>query len=617
MHLRYDAEEDYEMSQSSRKSDPLFNLNLSRRELLRGGVAFGFATTWAAHEFGLGPSLYRSMNQLLLQTSGHSLGSYWAIQDALAGGPSLLRWFAAREALAVGAAAPWSVVHIKVVNHVATPLVFRLGQRTGNSLDTFNESDTTTPTLIDGVDVSADMFRNIVNPACQKYLSGAGLGKLSGLSLGLTGTEAGETYGSKYRMNGWFASMLDQPSSVLNAEYPATFLQATGKFDHNAVGLTCALGLDQTRGGNHSLLNLKLRADKPDIGFYLQDKGILTSPLGITAFMMGTEYDCAEGSSKVNGVLKSYADDEAAAVRGVSVKVQADSIVQSIENSRAGYTAAATEGSLTDRFDKLVSSEPALRRSMEAAKAQFAQEVSGLVSEADPETTKVKPDFTVAAGLGMVQATGTGVPNQSGSRSNAVDVAQGEFLAQTGYTCRMLGLEGRPVRNFSLFLNMTDSDGGPADTAYYGAPAGNSVIRCVSYVEGMRQLAVGLNMLSQAIKNHGNIVVVVTSEGGRGARMLDSKVSFGMVMGPKSAVGSSLIADMNAINNKSSLQTRNPGSAAAEHTMPLGMLLSPNGSPLAGVANVGDMQAGVVRILAQQIGYTGSLTELGNYLKLR
>jgi hypothetical protein len=605
------------MNQSNRKNDPLFNLNMSRRQLLRGGAAFGFATAWAAHEFGLGPSLYQSLNQLILQTSGQSLGSYWAIQDALAGGPSLLRWFAAREALAQGGTAPWSVVHIKVVNHVSTPLVFRLGQRNGNSLNTLNVSDSAPATLVDGVDVSADIFRNVVNPACQKYLAGAGLGNLSGISLGLTGTDAGETYGSKYRMNGWFASVLDQPSTVLSAEYPASFLAATGKFDHNAVGLTCALGLDQTRGGNHSLLNLKLRADKPDIGFYLQDRGILTSPLGITAFMMGTEYDCAEGSSKVNGVLKSYADDEAAAVRGVSVKVQADSIVQSIENSRAGYTAAATEGSLTDRFDKLVSSEPALRRSMEAAKKQFELEIGGLVGEALPETTKVTPNFAAAAGLGMVQATGTGVPDQSGNSSPAVDVAQGEFLAQTGYTCRMLGLEGRPVRNFSLFLNMTDSDGGPVDTASYGAPAGNSVIRCLSYVEGMRQLAVGLNMLSQAIKKHGNIVVVVTSEGGRGARMQDSKVSFGMVMGPKSAVASCLIANLNAINDSDSLQTRNPGADGAEHTMPLGMLLSPAGSPLAGVANVGDLQAGVVRVLAQQIGFTGSLTELGNYLKLR
>ena len=51
--------------------------------------------------------------------------------------------------------------------------------------------------------------------------------------------------------------------------------------------------------------------------------------------------------------------------------------------------------------------------------------------------------------------------------------------------------------------------------------------------------------------------------------------------------------------------------------MPLGMLLSPTGAPLAGVANVGDLQTGVVRVLAQQIGFTGSLTELGNYLKLR
>lgn len=605
------------MSQSSKNLLPFWNLNLSRRNLLRSGAVLGVSTAWAAREFGLGPSLFQSLNQLMLQSSGQSLDSHWAIQDAIAGGPSLLRWFAAREALALSGTMPWSIVHIKVVNHVSTPLVFRLGERKANLVETLNNSDTATPTLVDGVDVSADIFRNIVSPACQKNLAGAGLGKLSGVALGLSGSESAETYGSRFRMNGWFASILDQPGTVLGDQYPTEFLRAIAKFDHNAVGLICGLGLGQTRGGNHSLLNLKLRADKPDIGFYLQDKGILTSPLGVTAFMMGNEYDCAEGTSKVNGLLKSYADNEAAAVRGVSVKVQADSIVQSIENSRKGYATPAVEGSLTDRFDKLVSSDPALRRSMEAAKKQFEAQITALVSEAACETIKVKPDFSAAAQWGMVQATGRGVPAKEGTGSDAVDVARGEFLAQTGYTCRMLGLEGRPVRNFSLFLNMTDCDGAPVDTASYGAPAGDPQIRCLSYVEGMRQLAVGLNMLSKAIKDQGNIIVLVTSEGGRGRAMGDSKVGFGMVMGPKAVVGSGIIADLNVINTRESIQTTDPGNADAAHRMPLGMLLSPTGSPISGVANVGDLQVAVVRTLAQQMGFAGSLTELGNHLKLR
>ena len=604
------------MKDSGRNLDRLLGHHLNRRQMLRGGAALGLSAAWLAREFGMGPSLTQSLNRLLLQTSGNALDSLGTIRDALAGGPSLLRWFLAREALAQTGTAPWAVVHIKVVNHVSTPLVFRLGPRTETFFDTLNGGDSSTPTLVDGVDVSAKIFRNVVSPACQKYLSQAGLAKLCSLSLRLGGQDTGATYGSEFRMNEWFASILDQPSKVLSSDYPEAFLRATNRFDHNAVGLTCALGLDQTRGGNHSLLNLKLRADKPDIGFYLQDKGILTSPLGITAFMMGTEYDCAEGTSKVNGVLRAYADDEAAAVRGVGVMVHAESILQSVENSRKGYTTAATANSLTDRFDKLVASDPALRRSMEAAKQQFAAQIGGLVTEAALETTKVMVDFSAAAAKGMVQATGDGVPTGNGNRSAAVDVAQGEFLAQAGYTCRMLGLEGRPVRNFSLFLNMTDCDGNPVDTAAYGAPSGTSTIRCLSYLEGMRQLAVGLNMLSQAIKQHGNIIVVVTSEGGRGDAMQDSKVGFGMVMGPKAVVRSTLICDPEAINRRDSLQTVSPGDSNAAHQLPSGLLLNAAGSPLSGVANIGDLQVAVVRLLAKQMEYSGSLTELGNHLKL-
>jgi hypothetical protein len=124
-------------------------------------------------------------------------------------------------------------------------------------------------------------------------------------------------------------------------------------------------------------------------------------------------------------------------------------------------------------------------------------------------------------------------------------------------------------------------------------------------------------MFAQTIKAKGNIVVLVTSEGGRGREMQDSKSSFGMVMGPRSVVDSGIIGDLEALSRRDSIQTVDPANESAGHRLPSGLLLSPNGSPISGLPNVGDLQVGVVRALAQQIGFAGSLTELGNYLKLR
>ena len=599
-----------------------------RRQALKRALWVAAGGTIAYNELALGPSVQALLNRLVSSTAGRTLDARQLMAEAVQGGPATFRWRAA-QALASTSQNNWAVVHIKVVNHVATPLVFRLGPIGSDPKQTTNSSDRTGQTINDNGttrNINPLIFSNVSEASCRAHLARMGLGELS--TIPLQAGNSSQTYGNTFRMNNWFAQILHDPGLSTNeatAMYrnPSNnFLGGsganalTGTFDHSKVGLQAALGLGQTRGGNHSLANFKLRDNLPDLGFYVADKGILSSPLGIAAFMMGNEYDSAEGQVLKNAVLGGYAAGEEPAVNGVAVETHVNSIVQ-----YASAPGTYIDSNLHRTFDTLVASDPVLRREMDRSKEQFRAEINNFITIQNLESTRIFSTEQQASAreFGSFQADGTGSVSSVGDNLANRQTAGAEFLAQVQYTLRCLKLPGMPVRNFSLFLNTGDLDGGFVDTGACGVESG-ARIKSLSYIEGMRQLAIGMNMLAKEIAdgsaNGRKTMVVVTAEGGRSNTMNDNVTSFAFVMGPKGdGVPTRLYADMAALNNDSSSQVTAPGSGGA-HTYSAEYLLTPSGTGMVGTAVVGDLQAGVVRFLNAKLNAGVSLGELGNYIKI-
>jgi hypothetical protein len=267
-----------------------------------------------------------------------------------------------------------------------------------------------------------------------------------------------------------------------------------------------------------------------------------------------------------------------------------------------------------------------LRRAMESARERFAAVAGGLEGIANLESasafSSTSTEFDLAAKHGSLQSKGQGSSKIQDINTTAVP-ASGEFLAQIRYTAQLLRMEGRPVRNFSLFLNMQDVDQNPIDIPAFGEPSDVQGIRCITYVEGMRQLAIGLNALAKVIKDVGNVVVVVTSEGGRSNLMGDDKISFGIVLGPKRlGFETALYANLDQISDPNAEQAMDPGRQVDEKLHTYDRVSSPYlrnaaGQVISGAPNVGDLQSGVVRALAELSDSGISLSELGNYVRVR
>lgn len=603
-------------------SKGVLHSRIDRRKALRTAMWTTLGGSIAFNELGLGPSVQSLFHKLMLSTAGRSVDSRQLLVEALKGGPALFRWDAAR-ALADETGQPWSVVHIKVVNHVATNLVFRLGEMQEDGISTVNASDRNDTSLLeqDGTDFRPIIFDKFTSENCRKMIAEAGVGKLSDLPLGLSG-EDDTTYGKKFRMNGWFARMLHNP--LAEGAVPQEYIDrgfvssAVNKaLDHQKVGLQCALGLDQAGMGNHALRNFKLRRELPDFSYYVEEQGLVTSPLGISAFMMGERYDSANEGSMINMVVKSRSDAEESAVDGAPVRTYANTIVQTIESANAresSYSDPRKEDSLTLKFDKLVTSDPALRKQMYSAQEQLEALVSELVDTARFEDQSI---FDNTPGtdspwrdVGCVQIDESGTPTP----------ARGEFLSQVRFACKMLQIPGRPVQNFSLFLNMQDLDQENLD---FSTKVDVTGARPLSYVEGMRQLAIGLNSLAKVIEELGNVIVVVVSEGGRLNNMADGSVSFAFSMGPKAAgFETKLFGDEAAYGVADSTQVANPGLGPGQtnggmHIYSGGQLFNASGSAINAGANIGDFQAGAIRALDELIGKGASLAEIGNFIKLR
>jgi hypothetical protein len=524
------------------------------------------------------------------------LGTYEILGAALRGGAGLVR---AQQAFAVsGASDPskeWSVVTIKVVNHVHTPLVFKLGKL-----------DEATGAVMTGADVGKVVDKLT---GAKALLESGGVDRLSDIPRF-----------RELRFNQWFARMLQEgkSDSLSAAGVPAldaaTIFPGAGPFPPpDEVALQAGLHLVQEfTTKNHSLLNFRLRQNEGDLAHFVEKYGIINSPLGVTSFMMGDVYDKAEGSFDVNVVLGDSPGVETPVARGRPVQ----QLVQIIEQSLGGGYGddAPFDESLTVRFDKLVERDPQLRRAMIDSKALLAQ---ALV------------DLKRIGALESTAQTGVGAESgslQSGGKADVpATVARQEFVAQCAYTARALQLDGRPIRNFSLFLNNSDLDGNNLDAPFFGGGADG--VKCYTYVEGMRQLAVGLNILAKVVAQKRNVVVVVLSEGGRNEKLGDDHVGFGMVLAPAGAgmLTDHLYANRNLMNQASNTLVRAPGALVDPNDMSTWVrwdgegLVSDAGASMKGnrATSSGDWQLGVAEFLAEKMGVENKMAGQLQYVKLK
>jgi hypothetical protein len=173
---------------------------------------------------------------------------------------------------------------------------------------------------------------------------------------------------------------------------------------------------------------------------------------------------------------------------------------------------------LVSRVSKLAGADSPLIAEIKKNRVALQAALASLDTASALETST--PNTGVANGAAL-QAIG----------SSADQAARGEFLGQCKFVQQALQIPGKPFRNFTLLLNIVDLDGSRVDVAPFISSPANPY----SYVEGMRQLALGLNLLAQVVKQHKNVYVVVVSEGGRDATRGDNKSSFSFVMGPGGA----------------------------------------------------------------------------------
>ena len=460
----------------------------------------------------------------------------------------------------------WALVQIKVCNHVFTPLVFKAGL------------------------LNAD---NTVSTSADVPLGSMRMGSASASMIARGQDKISDIPRLKaLRFNKWFADILqngtNDGSSISNDANRLGLGEADiAPLSSDKVAIQAFLGLKQVlSSNNHSLKGCKLRINQPDLTLFAQNTGIITSPLGITCFMMGGEYDAAEGSVKSNAVLGTV--EESIVVTSRSVQAYVSQVSQFVGKSYADR--APQEQNLIYKMDQLVQKDPKLRRDLVASIAQFQAGMSNLRSASAVEQAR--------------QSLNSAIGNSQFVNRREVG-ASSEFLGQCKYVVASLALPGMPVRNFSLFLNATDVDGSDADKATDGGTK-NDKIQALSNIEAMRQLAMGLNVLAKGIASGKKMIVVVHSEGGRAADMNDSKTSFSIVLGPKGAglLDDQLYANMTTLNATSNSVIKDmalPGSA-----IPWTVDGLKEASGVAAAADVvpstGDVQVGIVEFLETQTG---------------
>lgn len=494
----------------------------TRRDLLRLGL--GTAATCALFE-GAG-HLYpwiagtRAPNSPLLTTDWSVADSFRILQNM--GKKNSQMQMAAllrlQQACADDSENDWTIITVRVFDQVHPPLVFALGE--------LDENKTQVKTIAVSDDQHPALYK--MKTSTRTYLANNGIKNLC----------QNERF-RNLRLNEWFGSRLYY--GTVDGKPKMGGIPSTNAFDYsNHVGsfpdnvaLQAGVCLNITSDiPVHQLKHAKLGPELPDLNHFA-GLNLVKSPLGITCFMMGGQYD-ANGGPNNNQIFKDFSSSEATDVPGRSLT----SIVRNMSQSlQTGFGDDRTEDqNLTLLFDELMVANPKMRRSLFASQAAVKDALLSMKVLSLLETSVLRSLVTEEANLqAELNFGGLVAANAAAEDSKGVYTegpARQEFLSHCAYVAEALKIQGRPYRNFSLFLNLNDLDGQDMDESKNKNFRFEA--RSLNYIEGMRQLAMGMNILANGIAGKRALVVVI-SDGARGGAMSDGEKgnSFAFVMGPK------------------------------------------------------------------------------------
>jgi hypothetical protein len=581
----------------------------TRRDLLKWGL--GTVATTAALE-GLGNILHVPGWHKLLGGS-YLPNPHWSIKDSFEVTRQLGRMGTAaqlgallqlQEAAAQSESDPWILITVKVFDQTHAPLVFALGEidQAASLRDNNQVGQVRTAEDADATHFATRMASN----ATRQHLTAQGIKSLSR-----------NPRMARLRFNEWFGSRL------LNGTYDgaATKSNANVFGYNNYVGafpedVAIQVGLGVQPMDNipvHQLFLGKMRKDLCDLAHFAALKGLVTSPLGITGFMMGENYD-SNGSMLNNVVLSglSAADNAKFDVSGRSLGQIVSNIDQSLNDGFGDYRDKNTSN-LTYLFDKLSISNPQRRSALLDNRQKVKNSISQMTALGNLEKTThiASPAANIANRQAFFEG-GTYVER----------AAQQEFMAQCAFVAETLKIDVLPYRNFSLFLNLNDLDGSNIDNPTNGSTSFRA--NSLNYVEGMRQLAMGLNMLARAISGKNALIVVVT-DGGRSRNMGDgSGPGIAMLMGPKKSgyLDDEVHGPMDRINSLErefldDLGNRSTGLPWTTGGNDWG-LCDNFGRRLTGMqVNMGDWQVGALQFMAEKQRRNVVAPELGRYVRFK
>lgn len=495
-----------------------------------------------------------------------------------------LDWFV-NSALSLASADPnedWTIVTVKVCDNLAASLVFALGNTSGSG-------------------ELSNSLSNEVHPATKRagnatdYLAQNGIKNLCSVPR-FALLRLNDFFGRRL-FHGTYSGGTDRNLPLENLGF-GSYL---GQFPEN-VGLQCYLTCDRDRSvAVHNLVGLKIRPNLPDLNYLLAEKKLVNSPLGITCFMAGDAYD-ANGGDSTNVVYSGDSTSVAAVGKSVSSYVK---ILR--QSSISGYQdVSLVEQNFLIKLDRYIFDKSGIRSSILESRASFVESLPDFVELQSLETSR---HLNVDTSISNVQQIGVG----------STGPARFEFLSQCAFVSRALRLRNSPLRNFSLFLNLNDLDGANFDVALNGIT--NQSYNSLSYVEGMRQLALGLNILAHGSAGK-KVLVQVISDGGRDNQNGDSNHSFVMVMGPKIPGGLDdvLHGNLDQINQNTSDVFLNFGNTSVPWTTSnseSGLRHSDGTLNQTSVTQTGEVQLGLFRFLQQQQNKSLDLPGSGNFVQLK
>jgi hypothetical protein len=345
----------------------------------------------------------------------------------------------------------------------------------------------------------------------------------------------------KLRFNRWWAGLLESgaPEPELGASQlgDATIYPGGAKAFPAGVAVQAFAGSEMIAARRGHAFITTCLTDSPqttrdrggDLCHHLDAQNIVSSPLGIVAFASGLDAT-GKGGFSINdpqspgarGTLVLGSDLSEIAAAGQPVGGYVDQIQRLIQGGHV-------DSQLVTKFDELAGVGADFRGELVRQKEALKTAVSNMSTLSRMEAESFFTDPTQAETNRATRGA------QLGQGSNTTDdsiPSKAEFLAQCRFVQEAMNIPGLPFRNFVLSVNVNDLNGHPVELA---SPNFEVTARSLSPLEGMRQLAIGLNMLAQTINaapNGAKVYVIVTSDGGRTGNMVDSTIAPGLILGP-------------------------------------------------------------------------------------